>query len=85
MYRTLVILALMCASLQAQVTGVSIATAAAPSVAGSAPSVNPVIEWNKTPLVIVAGQHFRTDHMTGTGLGTKVAENWIITTPARRY
>ena len=75
MSKVLVTLALLCASLQAQVTEASIATTAATSVAGSAPSVNPVIEWNKTLLVIVAGQHFRTDHMTGTGLGTKVAES----------
>jgi membrane-associated phospholipid phosphatase len=66
MYRTLVILALMCASLQAQVTGASIATTAATSVAGSAPSVNPVIEWNKTLLVIVrtAGAQPSTIHST---------------------
>ena len=48
MHKTLVIfvVALMCASLQAQVTGASL-------VVGSVPSVNPVIEWNRTLLVIL--------------------------------
>jgi membrane-associated phospholipid phosphatase len=50
MYKTFVTLALMCASLQAQVTGASIAANAEPSVV---PSVNPVIEWNRTLLVIL--------------------------------
>src|ERR1700676_1110396 len=53
MYKTLVTLALMCASLQAQVTGASIGANAEPSVQSPAPSVNPAIEWNRTLLVIV--------------------------------
>jgi membrane-associated phospholipid phosphatase len=52
MSKTLITLALMCASLQAQVTGASIANDE-PSVIGSTPSVNPVIEWNRTLLVIL--------------------------------
>jgi hypothetical protein len=43
MSKTLVTLALMCASLQAQVTVLLIANAE-PSLASSAPAVNPVIE-----------------------------------------
>src|ERR1700751_2506847 len=53
MSKTLVALALMCASLQAQVTGASTATNAEPSAARSDSSVNAVIEWNRTLLVIV--------------------------------
>src|ERR1700751_6360806 len=53
MSKTLVALALMCASLQAQVTGASTATNAEPSAARSDSSVNSVIEWNRTLLVIV--------------------------------
>jgi hypothetical protein len=53
MSKTLVTLALMCASLHAQVTRASIAASAEPSVQSSAPAVNPVIEWNRTLLVIV--------------------------------
>src|SRR5580692_5811633 len=53
MSRTLVTLALMCASLQAQVKGASIAANAEPSVQNPAASVNPVIEWNRTLLVIL--------------------------------
>jgi membrane-associated phospholipid phosphatase len=66
MSRTLVTLALMCASLQAQVTGASIAATAQPSVASSAQSVNPVIEWNRTLLVILrtAGAQPPTIHST---------------------
>jgi membrane-associated phospholipid phosphatase len=66
MSKTLVTLALMCASLQAQVTKASIAANAQPSVVSSAPSVNPVIEWNRTLLVIVrtAGAQPSTIHST---------------------
>src|SRR5580700_4289894 len=53
MSRTLVTLALMCASLQAQVKGASIAANAEPSVQNPATSINPVIEWNRTLLVIL--------------------------------
>ena len=53
MYKTLVTLALMCASLHAQVTGASIAANAEPSDQNPAAAVNPVIEWNRTLLVIV--------------------------------
>jgi membrane-associated phospholipid phosphatase len=66
MSRILVTLALMCASLQAQVTGALIAATAQPSVASSAHSVNPVIEWNRTLLVILrtAGAQPPTIHST---------------------
>jgi membrane-associated phospholipid phosphatase len=66
MSKTLVTLALMCASLQAQVTGASIAQNGEPSVVSSAPSVNPVIEWNRTLLVILrtAGAQPPTIHST---------------------
>src|SRR4029077_7996736 len=66
MYKTLVTLALMCASLPAQVTGASITANAEPSVQSPAPSVNPVIEWNRTLLVIVrtAGAQPPTIHST---------------------
>src|SRR5207245_7475088 len=53
MYKTLVTLALMYASLQAQVTGASNGANAGLPVLNPAPSVNPVIEWNRTLLVIV--------------------------------
>src|ERR1700686_5037929 len=55
----IVVVALMCASLQAQVTGASL-------VVGSAPTVNPVIEWNRTLLVILrtAGAQPSTIHST---------------------
>src|ERR1700694_6162925 len=49
----LVPLALLCASLQAQGTGASIAATADPSVVNRAHAVNPVIEWNRTLLVIL--------------------------------
>ena len=52
MTKTLITLALMCAGLQAQVTGASIANDE-PSVIGSTSSVKPVIEWNRTLLVIL--------------------------------
>jgi membrane-associated phospholipid phosphatase len=66
MSKTLVTLALMCASLQTQVTGASIAANGEPSVVSSAPSVNPVIEWNRTLLVILrtAGAQPPTIHST---------------------
>jgi hypothetical protein len=66
MSRTLVTLALMCASLQAQVKGASIAANAEPSVVNAAASVNPVIEWNRTLLVILrtAGAQPPTIHST---------------------
>jgi membrane-associated phospholipid phosphatase len=59
MSKTLVTLVLMCASLQAQVTRASIAP-------NAGPSVNPVIEWNRTLLVIVrtAGAQPPTIHST---------------------
>jgi hypothetical protein len=66
MSKTLVTLALMCASLQAQVTRASIAASAQPSVQNPATSVNPVIEWNRTLLVILrtAGAQPPTIHST---------------------
>jgi len=66
MSKTLVTLALLCASLQAQVTGAPIAANAEPSAAGSAAPVNPVIEWNRTLLVILrtAGAQPPTIHST---------------------
>jgi len=66
MSKTLVTLALMCASLQAQVTGASIAEKAEPVLVSSAPSVNAVIEWNRTLLVILrtAGAQPPTIHST---------------------
>jgi len=66
MSKTLVTLALLCASLQAQVIGASPAANAEPSVVDSAPSVNPVIEWNRTLLVILrtAGAQPPTIHST---------------------
>jgi membrane-associated phospholipid phosphatase len=56
----------MCASLQAQVTGGSIAEKAEPASVSSASSVNPVIEWNRTLLVILrtAGAQPPTIHST---------------------
>jgi membrane-associated phospholipid phosphatase len=55
----------MCASLQAQVTGALTANDE-PSVVSSAPAVNPVIEWNRTLLVILrtAGAQPPTIHST---------------------
>src|ERR1700724_3667315 len=67
MCKTLVTVALMCASLQAQVTGVSIAAnAEQSSVVSSAPSIDPVIEWNRTLVVILrtAGSQPPTIHST---------------------
>jgi membrane-associated phospholipid phosphatase len=66
MSKTLVTFALMCASLQAQVTGASIAEKDEPALVSSAPSVNPVIEWNRTLLVILrtAGAQPPTIHST---------------------
>ena len=66
MSEILVTLALLCGSLQAQVAGASIAAAAEPSVVSSVPSVNPVIEWNRTLLVILrtAGAQPPTIHST---------------------
>jgi hypothetical protein len=66
MSKTLVTLALMCASLQAQVTRASIAASAQPSVQNPATSVNPVIEWNRTLLVVLrtAGAQPPTIHST---------------------
>jgi len=66
MSKTLVTLALMCASLQAQVTGASIADKTERALVSSAPSVNPVIEWNRTLLVILrtAGAQPPTIHST---------------------
>lgn len=53
MSKTFVTLALLCASLQAQVTSASIAAEAELSVASSSAAVNPVIEWNRSLLVIL--------------------------------
>ena len=67
MPRTLTTLALLCcASLQAQVTTALIAPNAEPSPISSAPPVNPVIEWNRTLLVILrtAGAQPATIHST---------------------
>ena len=66
MPKILLTLALMCASLQAQVTGTSIAATAEPSVVNNAHAVNPVIEWNRTLLVILrtAGAQPPTIHST---------------------
>ena len=66
MSKTLVTLALLCATLQAQVTGAPIAANAEPSATGSAAPVNPVIEWNRTLLVILrtAGAQPPTIHST---------------------
>jgi hypothetical protein len=66
MSKTLVTLALLCASLQAQITGAPIAANAEPSAVSSAAPVNPVIEWNRTLLVILrtAGAQPPTIHST---------------------
>src|ERR1700726_388647 len=66
MSKVLVTLALLCASLQAQLTGASIAANAEPSVVNGAASVNPVVEWNRTLLVILrtAGAQPPTIHST---------------------
>jgi membrane-associated phospholipid phosphatase len=66
MTKTLVTLALMCTSLQAQVTGASNAANAEPSAVSSAAPVNPVIEWNRALLVILrtAGAQPPTIHST---------------------
>jgi len=53
MFKRLVVLALACASLHAQVTGTGAAPSAVQSPGPSAQPVNPVIEWNRTLLVIV--------------------------------
>src|SRR5216683_6020627 len=66
MSKLLVTLALLCASLQAQVAGASIAATAEPSAVNSGHAVNPVIEWNRTLLVILrtAGAQPSTVHST---------------------
>src|SRR6267378_285774 len=66
MSKTLLTLALMCAGLQAQVAGASLPANAEPSAVSSAPSVNPVIEWNRTLLAIIrtAGAQPPTIHST---------------------
>jgi membrane-associated phospholipid phosphatase len=53
MFKILVTLAMTCAILQAQVTETSTAASAEPSAVSSTHSVNQVIEWNRTLLVIV--------------------------------
>jgi membrane-associated phospholipid phosphatase len=53
MFKILVTLAMTCAMLQAQVTETSTAASAEPSAVSSTQSVNQVIEWNRTLLVIV--------------------------------
>jgi hypothetical protein len=65
MSKILVTLALLCASLQAQVTGASTASTA-DSVVSPAIFLNPVIEWNRTLLVILrtAGAQPPTIHST---------------------
>jgi membrane-associated phospholipid phosphatase len=66
MYKTLVTLALMCASLQAQVTKVSATASTAQFAVSPTQSVNQVIEWNRTLLVIVrtSGAQPGTIHST---------------------
>src|SRR5260370_28905859 len=66
MSKTLVTLALVCVTLQLEVAGATIAPSAEPSVVSSAPSVNPVIEWNRTLLAILrtAGAQPPTIHST---------------------
>jgi len=66
MSKTLVTLALLCASLQAQITGAPIAANGEPSAVSSAAPINPVIEWNRTLLVILrtAGAQPPTIHST---------------------
>jgi hypothetical protein len=53
MFRILVTLAIMCASIQAQVAGTSTPASAEPSAVSPTQSVNQVIEWNRTLLVIL--------------------------------
>lgn len=53
MYKTLVTLAILCAGLQAQVTGALTAAQAQPSIVSSSATVGPVIEWNRSLLVIL--------------------------------
>ena len=53
MLKQLATLALACASLHAQIAGTGTAANAVPSPGPSALPANPVIEWNKTLLVIV--------------------------------
>ena len=66
MFKTAVTLALMCASLQAQVTRTSIAANTELSEISPTVAVNPVIEWNRTLLVILrtAGAQPPTIHST---------------------
>src|SRR5580704_12500573 len=66
MSKTLVTLALLGASLQAQITGAPIAANAEPPAVSSAAPVNPVIEWNRTLLVILrtAGAQLPSIHST---------------------
>src|SRR5205814_836961 len=66
MFKTAVTLALLCASLQAQVTRTSIAANTESSEISPTVSVNPVIEWNRTLLVILrtAGAQPPTIHST---------------------
>jgi membrane-associated phospholipid phosphatase len=66
MSKTLLTLTLLCAGLQAQVTGASLAATAEPSAVNSGHAVNPVIEWNRTLLVILrtAGAQPPTIHST---------------------
>src|SRR5215472_9156273 len=65
MRKNLIIAALMCASLQAQVTTAS-RTAPAQSSANTIQLINPVIEWNRTLLIIVRtpGAQPHTIHST---------------------
>src|SRR5882724_2928152 len=66
MFKTVVTLALLCASLQAQVTGAPIPANGESFVVSTAAPVNPVIEWNRTLLVILrtAGAQPPTIHST---------------------
>jgi membrane-associated phospholipid phosphatase len=66
MYKVLVTLAIVCASLQAQVTDASTAANAEQSTASPTQSVNQVVEWNRTLLVIVrtSGAQPATIHST---------------------
>src|SRR5205814_3559477 len=66
MFKTAVTLALMCASLQDQVTRTSITANTESSEISPTVAVNPVIEWNRTLLVILrtAGAQPPTIHST---------------------
>ncbi|HEV2964230.1 MAG TPA: hypothetical protein VG649_20550, partial [Candidatus Angelobacter sp.] len=66
MRKILVTIAIVCATLQAQVMKVSITASAEQFALNPTQSVNPVIEWNRTLLVIVrtSGAQPATIHST---------------------